>query len=98
MLMTLLVGYWLGIRFVLLTSVIVVATAIVSVLNANLNASLVGFSLTFASAITEHMLFAVRELAHHCYPPLTYKAGTKICEPGTSNGTQFFAVPSFITV
>ncbi|KAJ7255868.1 multidrug resistance-associated ABC transporter [Mycena haematopus] len=54
------VNRWLSIRFNILSSVIMGAIALVSVLNGNISAALAGFSLAFANTITGDLLFLVR--------------------------------------
>ncbi|KAJ7853283.1 multidrug resistance-associated ABC transporter [Mycena olivaceomarginata] len=54
------VNQWLSIRFNVLSSVIMGAIALVSVLNGNISASLAGFALTFGNTITGDLLFLVR--------------------------------------
>ncbi|KAJ6577627.1 multidrug resistance-associated ABC transporter [Mycena capillaripes] len=54
------VNRWLSIRFNVLSSVIMGAIALVSVLNGSISASLAGFALAFANTITGDLLFLVR--------------------------------------
>ncbi|ESK87928.1 atp-binding cassette transporter [Moniliophthora roreri MCA 2997] len=54
------VNRWLSIRFNLLSCGIVGAMAAVAVANPNIGASIAGFSLAFASTITNDLLFMVR--------------------------------------
>ncbi|KAJ6495416.1 P-loop containing nucleoside triphosphate hydrolase protein [Mycena sanguinolenta] len=54
------VNRWLSIRFNILSSVIMGAIAVVSVLNGSISAALAGFSLAFANTITGDLLFLVR--------------------------------------
>ncbi|KAF7360576.1 Multidrug resistance-associated ABC transporter protein [Mycena venus] len=54
------VNRWLSIRFNILSSVIMGAIALVSVLNGNISAALAGFALAFANTITGDLLFLVR--------------------------------------
>ncbi|KAJ7319100.1 multidrug resistance-associated ABC transporter [Mycena albidolilacea] len=54
------VNRWLSIRFNILSSVIMGAIALVSVLNKSISAPLAGFALTFGNTITGDLLFLVR--------------------------------------
>lgn len=54
------VNRWLSMRFNLLSSAIVGATALVSLLTPSISAPLAGFALAFASTITMDLLFMVR--------------------------------------
>ncbi|KAF5378754.1 hypothetical protein D9615_006977 [Tricholomella constricta] len=54
------VNRWLSMRFNLLSSGVIGATALVSLITPGISASLAGFALTFASTITGDLLFMVR--------------------------------------
>ncbi|KAF8205439.1 multidrug resistance-associated ABC transporter [Mycena galopus ATCC 62051] len=54
------VNRWLSIRFNILSSVIMGAIALVSVLDGRISAALAGFALTFSNTITGDLLFLVR--------------------------------------
>ncbi|KAL5499202.1 hypothetical protein ACEPAH_1720 [Sanghuangporus vaninii] len=54
------VNRWVSTRFNLLSSAIVGATGVVALINPNITASLAGFTLAFASTVTNDLLFMVR--------------------------------------
>ncbi|EJC98304.1 multidrug resistance-associated ABC transporter [Fomitiporia mediterranea MF3/22] len=54
------VNRWVSTRFNLLSSAIVGVTAIVALINPKIDASLAGFTLAFASTVTNDLLFMVR--------------------------------------